>query len=106
MRYRKKDPPPPKYPFFDIASCNSDYGIEWQSRWCDRCYRNMSKCNIIAMAMGGMDWKHQLVIKDGEEVCLSFESKEEHVVKKRISKKQRIAMAMQQDIFDKDKEQT
>jgi hypothetical protein len=104
MRRKKKDPKPPKYPFFDIGSCNSDYGFAWERRWCERCYRDMNKCNIIGYAMAGIDWKHQLVVKDGEDVCLSFKPKDEHVPVPRVSRKQRMAMDAEIDIFNKDKE--
>jgi hypothetical protein len=74
-----------EYPFFNIGSCKSDYGFAWQARFCEKCYRDMNKCNIIGLAMGGIDWKHQLVIKDGQEVCLSFEDRHEHIRKPRIN---------------------
>lgn len=105
MRVKKKNRQTVReYPFFDIGSCNSDYGFAFEARFCQRCYRDMNKCNILAHAVAGMDWKHQLVIKDGEETCLSFKKKGEHIPVPRISKKQRKAMAEQTDIFSKKKE--
>lgn len=103
MSRKKKEAQAYKYPFFDVGSLNSSDGFAWQARFYDRCYRDINKCNIIAYALAGEDWKHQLVIKDGKGICLSFKTPEEHVPIRRVSRKQRMAAAAQIDLFNDNK---
>lgn len=78
-----------EYPFFNLGGTNSTIGEAWVNNWCGRCYRNPDKCLILTYAIAGYDYKHKLVRKDGEDVCLQFKDKDTYVPKRRYNRKQR-----------------
>lgn len=75
---------------FDLGGMNSSYGEAWMNRWCGSCYRDKYKCRIFRDALGIGEQKELIYNEEGDPICTTWKSKEDHVVKHRESKDQMV----------------